>query len=83
MRQWPIQFVGAEIGRLAGEIVIDRGEQNARIDGCRAWLQPEIEIVGVVEMLRIGLVRNLGIHENIVVDQNAVLVLLGGLAVFL
>lgn len=54
VRQRPVQLVSAEVWRAAGEIVRNRRKNDAGIDGARAWFQTEIEIVGLVEMLRCG-----------------------------
>ena len=83
MRDGAIDFVGAEIGGAAGEIVVDCGEEDARIDGGGAGLEAEIEIFGIVETCGSDLSGIRDLDEDVVIDENAVLVLPRRFAVLL
>ena len=50
-RHRPAHFQRAEVGRLAGEAVGDVRQRDAAIDRRRSRLQPEVEILRLVEAL--------------------------------
>lgn len=84
MGDWPVEFVGAEIGRAAAEIVVDRGKSRSRVDSGGAWLQPEIEVCGIIQPLRVaGGVRHRHLDEDVVIHQLAMAILPGCITVFL
>ena len=82
MRQRTTDFVRAQVRRAAGEVVVHAGQPDAGVDGRRAGTKLKVEIRRFVERPRIGTGRR-DFHEHVVVDQDAVLVLTGRLAVFL
>jgi hypothetical protein len=43
-RQGGTEFVGAQVGGLAGKAVIDIGQDLARVDGGRALLQAQVDL---------------------------------------
>ena len=71
MRQWLTGFVRAEIGRFAGEIVVDSAQPHACVDRDRAGTKLEVEIRRLVERAWIGAGRR-DLYKDIVVDEHAV-----------
>src|SRR5262249_32970796 len=82
MRYGPANLQRTEVRSAAGEIIIDAGESDAGIDCGRSWPKLKIEISRPVQLPRIR-PRRRDLHECVIVDKNAVLVLTGGIAVFL
>jgi hypothetical protein len=64
-------------------MVRDSRKNDAGVDHARTGLQTEIEFIWFVETLRVALVRNPNVRENIEINQDAVLLLLCGMAVIL
>src|SRR5215472_14349804 len=71
---WTADFVSAEIGGAAGEIVVDIGQTHAGIDCHGTGAQTEIEVRWFIERARVGAGRG-GFFEDVVIDRDAVPVL--------
>ena len=82
MRNRTADLIGAEVGRAAGEVIIHTGKPKTGINCRRARTQLEVEIRRPVQFARVGSGRR-DFHKHIVVDENAVLILACGVAVFL
>jgi hypothetical protein len=76
------RLVRAEIGGATAEIVVDSRQANAGIDRGRSGTKLEIEVRGLVERARIRS-RGRDFYKDIEVDQDAMRVLTGRLAVLL
>src|SRR4029453_7311733 len=64
--------------------VVDVGQRDPAIDGGRSWLQSEIEIFRLVDLLNgadVLRVEPRNVDEDVVVHQHAVAILAGGLGV--
>ncbi len=83
VRQRFTEFIGAEIRSFTGETVVDIRQKCARIDRRRSSLQTEVIVLRVIEMDRLRLVDLWHVGKNIIVEQNAVLVLTRSVTVLL
>src|SRR5437867_3130126 len=82
MRNRPSHLERPEIGSAAGKVVIDSGKSKSFIDGSRARPKLKIEIRRTIECARIRPGRRY-FYKRIVVNQDAVFILAGRIAVFL
>ena len=80
-RDGPARLIGAQIGGAAAEIVVDAGQADSGVDGGRAGTKLKVKIRRIVKRARIGSGRRRFL-ENVVIHQNAVPVLAGGLGIF-
>ena len=78
-------FECSEIGRLAGKTIGYIWKNHATVNRCRTWLEPEVQIGGIVKLLDIPQILRVqpgDIHEDVVIQNDAVQILFRGLAVF-
>src|SRR5439155_25846045 len=81
---WAANLERAQIGSLTGEILIDVGQWQPAVHRHCIRLQPEVEVFGFIELLNFQTVLRVELrdgHEDVVVDEDAVLILVGGAAV--
>ena len=85
MRRILTQFQRAQIGCAAGKAIGDIGQDHAVIDRGGARLEPEINVLGLVKRLNflhiLGIQRR-DIDEDVVIDDDAMLILSSRLAEF-
>jgi hypothetical protein len=85
MRRRSAPFEGPEIGRAPAEAIVHVGQDRSAVDRRGARLDTEIEVFGFVDgldALAILRIQSGNVHEDVVVDQDAVLVLASRLTVF-
>ena len=85
MRRNLADFQGAQIWRRAAEAIGHVVQNDAAIHGRGAGLEPEIEIFRAIELLNrfeILRVQLYDVDENVVIDGDAVLILMCGSGVF-
>ena len=80
MRNRGARFVRSEVRSPSGEIVVDIGKSSPGVHRRRAGTQPEVKVSRIVKLGGIGRIRLGYLLKNVVVNQNAVLVLAGSRA---
>ena len=80
MRKRGARFVRSEVRSLSGEIVVDIGKSSPGVHRRRAGTQSEVKVSLIVKLGRIDRTRRGYPLKNVVVNQDAVLVMAGGRA---
>jgi len=83
MKRWASELIGPKVGSFPCESVRYGRQYHASVDSGRAGPQAEVESVGFVHALRVGRIRLRHLREHVIVHQQAVLFLPGGLPVVL
>ncbi len=85
MRRSLAQFQRAQVGRPASKAIGDIGQDHAAVSRRRSRLEPEIEVLSLIErlnFLQILRIQFWDVDKNVVVDDDAVLILMCRPAVF-
>src|SRR5450432_2688609 len=85
VRRTLAQLQCAEIGRLAGKTIGDVGQDHATVRRRGSRLEPEIQVLGLVEglnLLQILGIQFWNIDKDVVIDDDAVPILMCRPAVF-